>query len=65
MIYLFIHTVQGLAGATPRRGVSTPWTEYVKFLPDDVPVPTMWSDEEKALLTGTSLEVSLIVPLRL
>lgn len=61
MIYLFIHTVQGIVGAASgasRRGVSTPWTEYVKFLPDDVPVPTLWSDEEKALLIGTSLEVS-------
>jgi hypothetical protein len=38
-------------------GVSNPWTEYVKLLPSDVPVPTTWSKEQRMLLTGTSLEV--------
>ncbi|TAQ84687.1 hypothetical protein B7494_g6989 [Chlorociboria aeruginascens] len=40
-------------------GVSNPWTEYVKMLPDVVPVPTMWNEEERALLVGTSLESAL------
>jgi hypothetical protein len=39
-------------------GVSNPWTEYVKFLPSKVPLPTMWSEEQRKLLAGTSLEVS-------
>ncbi|KAF4971413.1 hypothetical protein FSARC_1722 [Fusarium sarcochroum] len=30
-----------------------------QFLPRDVPVPTMWSEVERALLQGTSLEVAL------
>lgn len=38
-------------------GLSTPWTEFVKMLPDVVPVPTMWSEEERVMLVGTSLEV--------
>lgn len=38
-------------------GLSNPWTEYVKMLPDVIPVPTMWSEEERMLLMGTSLEV--------
>lgn len=38
-------------------GVSNPWTEYVKLLPSDVPVPTTWSEEQRMLLIGTSLEV--------
>lgn len=38
-------------------GVSNPWSEYVKMLPSNVPVPTTWTEEERALLAGTSLEV--------
>jgi hypothetical protein len=38
-------------------GLSNPWTEYVKMLPNDVPVPTMWTEEERSMLIGTSLEV--------
>ena len=37
--------------------LSSPWTEYVRYLPDEVFVPTMWHDHELPLLQGTSLEV--------
>lgn len=40
-------------------GVSNPWTEYVKMLPDTVPVPTLWTEDECIMLRGTSLEVRL------
>lgn len=40
-------------------GVSNPWTEYVKMLPSNVPVPTAWTEDQRTLLAGTSLEVSL------
>ncbi|RDW62847.1 hypothetical protein BP5796_11149 [Coleophoma crateriformis] len=40
-------------------GLSGPWTEYVKLLPGDIPVPTMWSEEERYMLKGTSLEVAV------
>lgn len=40
-------------------GVSNPWTEYVKMLPDMVPLPTLWTEDESILLKGTSLEVRL------
>lgn len=39
-------------------GLSNPWTEYVRMLPSEVPVPTLWSEEERVMLVGTSLEVS-------
>lgn len=29
-----------------------------RLLPEKVPLPTMWSEEERMLLVGTSLEVS-------
>ena len=40
-------------------GCSGPWTEYVKILPNEVPLPTLWAEEEISMLVGTSLEVSL------
>lgn len=54
LLYLISHLAQGRApaGLTP-----TPWTQYIRFLPRPVPVPTMWSCGEKQLLNGTSLEV--------
>lgn len=43
---------------TMKVGVSSPWTEYVKMLPADVPVPTTWTEEQRNGLIGTSLDVS-------
>lgn len=68
MLFLLVQTA--LAGRlnetsskTERRhsssvGVLNPWTEYIRFLPKqaDLLVPTLWTDDEKSLLTGTSLE---------
>jgi hypothetical protein len=59
LIYLLAHLVlSSRDSSSPRGPASTPWTEYIKFLPRDVPVPTMWSEVERALLQSTSLEVS-------
>lgn len=41
-------------------GVRSPWTEYVRLLPETVPLPTMWTAEQREYLIGTSLEVCLI-----
>lgn len=40
-------------------GVSNPWTEYVQFLPATVLVPTLWTEDERLLLRGTSLEAAV------
>ncbi|TVY82333.1 SET domain-containing protein [Lachnellula suecica] len=40
-------------------GVQNPWTEYCKILPSEIPIPTMWNEEERVLLLGTSLESAL------
>ena len=40
-------------------GVSNPFSQYVKFLPAEIAIPTFWNDTEKALLIGTSLEAAL------
>lgn len=42
-------------------GVSNPWTEYVKILPSLIPLPTMWTEEERVMLVGTSLEVIILL----
>ncbi|RSL93396.1 hypothetical protein CEP52_013291 [Fusarium oligoseptatum] len=57
LLYLLTHLILSAKGPSGSRGpASTPWTEYLKFLPRHVPVPTMWSEVERALLQGTSLE---------
>lgn len=40
-------------------GVSNPFSEYVKFLPRRIPIPTFWNPEERLLLTGSSLEAAI------
>ncbi|WAO89507.1 SET domain-containing protein [Fusarium falciforme] len=60
LLYLLTHLILSHKGPSGSRGpASTPWTEYLKFLPRHVPVPTMWSEVERALLQGTSLEAAL------
>ncbi|KAK2609261.1 hypothetical protein QQS21_002196 [Conoideocrella luteorostrata] len=56
MLYLISHLAQTRrpGGLTP-----TPWTEYIRFLPRSIPLPTMWADPERLLLKGTSLEAAL------
>lgn len=43
--------------------MSHPWTDYLKFLPEDVLVPTQWSTDERELLDGTSLEAAVTAKL--
>ena len=45
-------------------GVLNPFTEYAKLLPPHFTLPTFWSEEERTLLVGTSLEAALEVKLR-
>ena len=40
-------------------GVLNPFTEYIRYLPKQTSLPTFWSDAEKSLLIGTSLEAAL------
>ena len=45
-------------------GVLNPFTEYVRYLPKQTLLPTFWSDAEKSLLIGTSLEAALEAKLK-
>jgi hypothetical protein len=56
-LYLLMQITTGSPNRGQIVGLSTAWTAYTKMLPEVVPVPTMWSEEERILLLGTSLEV--------
>ena len=59
MIFLLIqiaYSSPDFADEPQRIGVSNPWTEYVQFMPEEIPLPTFYSDEELELLRGTSLK---------
>lgn len=61
MLFLLIqisHSSPDLAGEKQRIGASSAWTEYVKFLPSLLPLPTFWTMEELELLRGTSLRMA-------
>lgn len=58
MIFLLIqltYSSPDFANESKRIGVSNPWTEYVKFMPSSILLPTFYTDEELELLRGTSL----------
>lgn len=57
LLFLLVQLVLGLRQpGEDLASLPTPWTEYVRFLPADVPLPTLWTDAERLLLQGTSLE---------
>lgn len=59
MIFLLVqltYSSPDFANEPQRIGLSNPWTEYIKFMPPSIPVPTLYTDEELELLRGTSLQ---------
>ncbi|KAK4225327.1 hypothetical protein QBC38DRAFT_368954 [Podospora fimiseda] len=58
LLFLLIQTARTRASSKNHLsvGVSNPWTEYSRFLPEVVLVPTEWTEDERLLLRGTSLE---------
>jgi hypothetical protein len=60
MLYLLVHLVRSRQGPSDsHRVAASPWTDYIKYLERDGLLPSMWSEQERNLLQGTSLEVSL------
>ncbi|KAL9100870.1 MAG: hypothetical protein Q9163_003814 [Psora crenata] len=45
-------------------GTVNPFSQYVKHLPQHIPLPTFWNADETALLKGTSLEAALEAKLK-
>ena len=54
---MLLQVTHGASGG--RIGVSNPFSEYIKFLPIRVALPTFWKESERALVTGTTLEAAL------
>ncbi len=59
MLFLLMQ-VTIASGEKHGKGLCNPWTEYVKLLPGDVPVPSLWNEPERVALIGTSLEVCFV-----
>lgn len=59
LLFLLIQTVLASRPSHADVGLSNPWTEYLKFLPETVLVPTLWTEDERVLLQGTSLEAAV------
>ncbi|KAL3479784.1 hypothetical protein BJX99DRAFT_61385 [Aspergillus californicus] len=61
LIFLLVqisHSSPDLSGQKHKIGSSDAWSEYVKFLPSSIPLPTFWTMEELELLRGTSLRLA-------
>lgn len=55
MIFLLVQITRSSPDTKRHIGLSSPWSEYIKFFPPSFPLPTFYSDEEQQLLRGTSL----------
>lgn len=56
LLFLLVQAALASRSSHPPVGILNPWTEYLRFLPETVLVPTLWTEEERLLLRGTSLE---------
>ncbi|KAG2009200.1 hypothetical protein GB937_007977 [Aspergillus fischeri] len=62
LIFLIVqitHASPDFANQRQKIGVSNPWTEYIRFMPASIPLPTFYSAEERELLRGTSLQTAV------
>lgn len=60
-ILLFLLVQKALASRPQHKpaGIVHPWTHYLRFLPRNVSVPTLWNGDERLLLRGTSLDTAI------
>lgn len=56
LLFLLTQLVLASPDYHGRQRGSTAWTQYFNLLPQQVPVPTLWTQSEISLLRGTSLE---------
>jgi len=60
VLFLVYHlTLNSPDGQSQGLGVPNPFTDYVKFLPKDILLPTFYTPEEREMLVGTSLAEAL------
>ncbi|KAH6683035.1 hypothetical protein B0J14DRAFT_556300 [Halenospora varia] len=59
MLFLLMQFTIASSKSEQKIGVHSPWTVYCQMLPKRIPLPTTWSDEERLMLAGTSLEAAI------
>ena len=59
LLFLLVQTALASRPQHTSVGIINPWTNYLRFLPRNVPVPTLWNGDERLLLRGTSLDVAI------
>jgi len=59
LLFLLVQTALASRTGQSSAGLSNPWMEYLQFLPRVVLVPSMWTEDERLLLRGTSLETAV------
>ncbi|KAI1260965.1 hypothetical protein F5Y18DRAFT_419813 [Xylariaceae sp. FL1019] len=59
LLFLLAQFVLSSRNYSSRPGLKSPWTQYFNLLPQTVPIPTLWSEAERNLLRGTSLEAAV------
>ncbi|KAJ5728833.1 uncharacterized protein N7483_003341, partial [Penicillium malachiteum] len=59
MTFLLVQITHNSLQGSRKIGVSNPWTEYIKFLSPSFSLPTFWTEEERELLRGTSLQAAV------
>ncbi|KAM7203703.1 hypothetical protein V8F33_002018 [Rhypophila sp. PSN 637] len=66
LLFLLVQTALARREDSSSFGVSNPWKQYIKFLPkqSELLVPTLWNEQERDLLRGTSLESALEAKIR-
>lgn len=57
MTFLLVQLTHNATGGD--IGVAGFFSHYIKFLPAHIPLPTFWSEQERELLRGSSLEAAL------
>ncbi|KAL8769637.1 MAG: hypothetical protein Q9209_004434 [Squamulea sp. 1 TL-2023] len=64
LIFLLLQVANNSVPGRNKVSVSSPWMQYVNVLIPENKLPTFWTEEERALATGTSLEAALDAKLR-
>ncbi|KAK1146523.1 hypothetical protein N8T08_002953 [Aspergillus melleus] len=59
LIMQITHSSPDFTAEPHKIGVSNPWSEYVKYMPPSITLPTFYTEEELELLRGTSLQLAV------
>lgn len=58
MTFILVQLTHGISEG--KIGISNAFSEYVKYLPAQFPIPTFWDETDLSLLVGTSLHEALM-----